>query len=381
MALFDRINFNGEVFDRVVRMTPNLRLNELLKSGAIVEKKEYASQFKDQQGGHYATTLIKERLRGNTVNYDGKTNITSESRGNYAMGRIVIGRAQGWTEKDFNSDISGDDYSAAAGEVAEFWDDIDQNIILSTLKGIFSMTGGKSGEFATKHTYTSGRFEATTLNTAMQKVLGDNKSKFALACMHSAIATYLENLNLLEYMKYTDADGIERPLPLATLNGRVVLVDDTMPAIEGYIDATGSEPGALKIVESSAVSTGEVLLADVKKSYFGKKTLAADDYVIATVQYTTYVLGQGAIEYTDCGVKVPSEMDRDAKSNGGETDLITRQRKIFAPYGISWKTPSIISPTDAQLEDGKNWELANTDSKDYYPEKAIAIAQIKTFLE
>lgn len=377
MALFDLINYNGEVFDAVVRTTPNLRLNELLKSGAIVEKSEYASMLPDQKGGHFITTLIKERLGGKTVNYDGNTNITTESRGNFAMGRIVIGRAQGWTEKDFNSDISGDDYSAAAGEVAEFWDDIDQNTIISILKGIFAMTSGKNGEFATKHTYEADCFEATTLNTGMQKVLGDNKSKFALAVMHSAIATYLENLNLLEYMKYTDDMGIERSLPLATLNGRVVLVDDTMPAVEGYKDAVSTDIGAVKVVESDA-GAGEILLSEVNKTYLGKKTLKADDYVVQTTQYTTYVLGQGAIEYTNCGVKVPSELDRDAKRNGGETSLITRQRKVFAPYGISWKSPTIVSPTDEQLENGANWELAKNGTNTY-PEKAIAIAQIKTF--
>lgn len=336
--LFDLINFNGEVFDAVVRETPNLRLNELLKSGAIVEKGEYATMLPDQKGGHFITTLIKERLSGNTVNYDGSTNITTASRGNFAMGRIVVGRAQGWTEKDFNSDISGDDYSAAAGEVAEFWDDVDQNTLISTLKGVFGMTGGKNAEFVSNHTYditaeTNNTFDATTLNTAMQKALGDKKSKFALAVMHSAVATNLENLQLLEYLKYTDEAGIQRNLPLATLNGRLVLVDDTMPA---EVDADAG-----------------------------------------TTTYTTYVLGEGAIEYTNCGVKVPSELQRDAKTNGGETDLITRQRKVFAPFGISWKTPSIVSPTATQLETGTNWELAKNGTN-AYPEKAIAIAQIKT---
>ena len=109
MALFDLVNFNGEVFDAAVRETPNLRLNELLHCGAIVERGEYASLLPDQKGGNFITTLIKARLSGKTVNYDGKTDITAEERGNYTMGRIVVGRAQGWTEKDFVSDISGED--------------------------------------------------------------------------------------------------------------------------------------------------------------------------------------------------------------------------------------------------------------------------------
>lgn len=322
----------------MVRTTPNLRLNQLLKSGAIVEKQEYASQLPDQQGGHYITTLIKERIGGTPANYDGSTDITTSERGNYAMGRIVVGRANGWTERDFVSDITGDDYQAAAGEVAEYWDDVDQDTLIATLKGVFGMTGTENKKFVDSHTYESDTFDATTLNNALQKALGDNKSRFSLAIMHSAVATDLENLKLLEYMKYTDSDGIERQLTLATLNGRIVLVDDTMPA---------------------------------------------EDNEDGTVTYTTYALGNGAIEYTNCGVKTPSEMERDALKNGGETTLISRQRKVFAPYGVSFKTSGILSPTETQLADGSNWELANNKSADtgklkYYPHKAIAIAQIKT---
>ena len=348
MALFDLVNFNGEVFDAAVRETPNLRLNELLHCGAIVERGEYASMLPDQKGGNFITTLIKERLSGKTVNYDGKTNITAEERGNYSMGRIVVGRAQGWTEKDFVSDISGDDYSAAAGEVAEFWDDVDQDTLLSILKGVFSMATGEGKNFATKHTYDisaneEGTFGATTLNTGMQAALGDKKANFALVIMHSRTATILENLNLLEYMKYTDGNGIERNLPLATLNGRIVLVDDTMPTEEVKESSPGKEDGYTK--------------------------------------YTTYVLGNGAIEFTNCGVKVPSEMDRDPAKNGGETTLYTRQRKVFAPYGISWKNTSIVSPTVDELETGTNWEIAHNNSSDKnatYPIKAINIMRIIT---
>lgn len=386
MALFDLVNFNGEVFDAAVRETPNLRLNELLHCGAIVERSEYAPMLPDQKGGNFITTLIKARLSGKTVNYDGKTDIDTEERGNYSMGRIVVGRAQGWTEKDFVSDISGDDYSAASGEVAEFWDDVDQDTLLSTLKGVFSMNTGEGKNFVTKHTYDisaneDGTFGATTLNTGMQAALGDKKANFALVIMHSRTATILENLNLLEYMKYTDGNGIERNLPLATLNGRIVLVDDTMPTEEvaakyeksadsvvqsgkTYYTLSGKE---YKVVGSPAGNPSE-------SSYYEK---VSDAYT----KYTTYVLGNGAIEYTNCGVKVSSEMDRNPSRNGGETTLYSRQRKVFAPYGISWKNTSIVSPTAEELETGTNWEIAHNNSSDAnatYPIKAINIMRIIT---
>lgn len=386
MALFDLVNFNGEVFDATVRETPNLRMNELLHCGAIVERGEYASMLPDQKGGNFITTLIKARLSGSTVNYDGKTNITAEERGNYSMGRIVIGRAQGWTEKDFVSDISGDDYSAAAGEVAEFWDDVDQDTLLSTLKGVFAMNTGEGKKFVDAHTYDisakeDGTFGATTLNTGMQMALGDKKANFALVIMHSRTATILENLNLLEYMKYTDSNGIERNLPLATLNGRIVLVDDTMPTKQ--VDATYMKTTDQTVQEGKTyyeLSSKEYKVVGSPESnpatagYYEK---TADAYT----EYTTYVLGNGAIEYTNCGVKVPSEMDRDPAKNGGETTLYTRQRKVFSPYGISWKNTSIVSPTTEELETGTNWEIAHNNSSDKsasYPIKAINIMRIIT---
>lgn len=354
MALFDRKNFNGEVFGAYVDAVPNLNRNELLKSGAIVEKPQYAALLPDQTGGNYITIPIKARIGGTPENYDGKTNITADSRATYTHGRIVVGRAHGWTEKDFSSDITGEDFLPAAQEVAEFWDDIDQKTILAILKGIFSMSGAKNLEFVNGHTTdisgedVDNKFNETTLNNSIQKALGDNKAKFSLAIMHSQIATNLENLKLLAYMKYTDAQGIERDLTLGTLNGRTVLVDDNMPT---------------EIVE-------------VPESASGK----GDGYTYTA--YTTYVLGAGAIEYTNCGAKVPYEMDRDPAKNGGEDTLYSRQRKVFSPYGISFKTPSMISPTDEQLANGSNWELANSNEseskKEYFPIKAIPIARIIT---
>lgn len=389
MALFDQKNFNGEVFGAYVDRVENLNRNALLKSGAVVEHPEYASMLPDQTGGNYITVPIKARIGGTADNYDGNTDITADSRDTYTHGRIVVGRAHGWTEKDFSTDITGEDFMPAAEEVAEYWDDIDQATLLATLKGVFSMTGAGNIDFVNKHTYNTSDnpdapvFNETTLNNAIQQALGDNKSRFSLAVMHSTVATHLENLKLLAYMKYNDGEGIERDLTLATLNGRTVLIDDNMPTEaveEKYVLGTKNSEGALEVVASSA-TTGQVNQSDVTEDI---PTVQVGDYVVlmpAGTYYTTYVMGQGAIEYTNCGAKVPYEMDRDAKTDGGVDILYSRQRKIFSPYGISFKSGSVISPTDAQLATGSNWQLAqnnNSGAAKYFPEKAIPIARIIT---
>ena len=76
-------------------------------------------------------------------------------------------------------------------------------------------------------------------------------------------------------------------------------------------------------------------------------------------------------------------MSRDPKTNGGQDTLYNRQRKCWSPYGISFtmNNVSTLSPTDAELADGSNWELVNTGgsgNKKYISLKAIPIAQIKS---
>ncbi|CEQ21589.1 phage capsid protein [[Clostridium] sordellii] len=358
MPSFDEKIFNGEVFGQYMGTVPNLNRNELIKSKAIRQRQDIANLFSAQVGGNYATIPITGRIGGEAQNYDGKTSAETQKLKTFSHSRVVVGRQAAWVETDFSYDITGGkDFMEEVGkQVAEYWDEIDQATILSILKGIFSMTGKENSTFVKEHTYdiTAAKnkeeqvFSATTLNTAIQKALGDNKAKFSISIMHSAVATNLENLKLIAYMKYTDGQGIERDLTLGTLNGRVVLIDDNMP-VEN-VKAKGNE--------------GEL------------------NYEPAYNKYTTYVLGDGAFEYTNCGAKVPNEMARDPKTNGGETTLYSRQRKIFAPFGISFTKASMasLSPTDAELEMGVNWELCNNtgESKEYIEHKLIPIARVIT---
>mgnify|MGYP000821497662 FL=1 len=94
-------------------------------------------------------------------------------------------------------------------------------------------------------------------------------------------------------------------------------------------------------------------------------------------------MGNGAFSYEDIGVKVPYEMARDPKTNGGEDLLYMRQRKVFAPFGVSYekKTQASASPTAAELENGGNWTLVHSgesaaSQRSYINHKSIPIARI-----
>lgn len=397
--IFNAKIFNGEVFQQYVDRIPNTKLNELIKSRAIVQRPDLASAMADQAGGNYITTPLKGLISGSTpLNYDGETDITANQTKTFSHSRVVIGRANAWTERDFSYDITGgvDFMENIAQQISEYWDEIDQDTLVHILNGVFNMSDAKGAEFVQTHTYdvttatnsegVVGYMDGTTLNTAIQRACGDHKGKFSLAIMHSFVATNLENLKLLVYLKYNDANGLQRDLSIGTLNGRLVMVDDSMPTAEDESTATFAKTTDQAVVAGKTYYTrsgsspnyvytpvAEPVDANIGSYY--EKTAAGK------IAYTTYVFGDGAIEYTNCGAKVPYEMSRDPKTNGGQDTLYSRQRKCFAPYGISFTkdTMASLSPTDAELELGANWEIVNSKEatgKQYLSLKAIPIARI-----
>lgn len=383
-GIFDTKFFNAEVFGKYLETVPRYKQNAFLKSGVLRTRNDLRTMLDDQTGGNFISIPMVGRIGGDPVNYDGSTNITATSIGTYIQSMIVTGRAKAWTEKDFSYDITGghDFMADIARQVSEYWDDIDQGLILSVLKGIF---GVSTNNFNTDHTLdisaessTGAYVGATTLNNALQKAVGANKNLFAMAIMNSQVQTNMENLDLLEFIKGVDADGMQKDTTQTTWNGRSVLVDDEGTVEHGYDSATSSTPGALKVVASSA-TTGQINLADVQAADFYPANIAANDYVVPGTRYITYLLGNGAIDYCDCGVKTPNEVSRDPATNGGMDTLYTRQRKLFAPHGFSFVQPStaIISPTNAQLETAARWTpVKDTAGTGYYESKAIPIARI-----
>lgn len=354
MAKFDSKSFNPQAFGKYVDRIPNVTKNELAKSGAVGTNQNAHDALANQTGSLYARVPYFGRIDGSTSqNNDGGTDITSTSTTTYEQGFVVASRMDGWTEKSFSKNITAgvDFMDNVAAQIADYKMDVRQAMLLAILKGVFSMstTGSTvaakaAKEFLDKHVYNitanagdDALVGAATLNKAIQKAGGDNKNIFKLVIMHSEVATNLENMKLLKYMTYTDADGIERELALATWNGRTVLVDDNMPT------------------------------EDVAK---------ADD-VEAYTAYTTYVLGEGAIILDDIGDAVPYEMSRDPKTNGGQDTLYVRDRYICGVDGISFEKPATItaSASNTDLETGTNWNIINDGTK-AIPHKAIAIAKI-----
>ena len=342
MAKFDSKTFNPQAFGAYVKRIPNVTRTELAKSRAVGANEQARAALSNQTGSLYARVPYFGRISGATSqNNDGATDIQSTNTTTYEQGFVVASRMDAWTERSFSKNITAgvDFMDNVAAQIADYKMEVKQGILLAILKGVFAMdteagtvAANAAKDFIANHVFDitaegEGVVGAATLNSAMQKACGDNKATFKLAIMHSVVATNLENMKLMKYLTYTDADGITRDLALGSWNGRLVLIDDGMP------------------VEEDA--------------------------------YTTYVLGEGSVIVDDIGDAVPYEMSRDPKTNGGQDTLYVRDRYICGVDGISFEKPASItaSASNADLSNGENWAIINDGAK-AIPHKAIAIAKI-----
>lgn len=339
---FDSKSFNPEAFGAYVKRIPNVTRTELAKSRAVGANEQARSALSNQTGSLYARIPYFGRISGKTSqNNTGAADIQSTNTTTYEQGFVVASRMDAWTERSFSKNITAgvDFMDNVAAQIADYKMEVKQGILLSILNGVFAMTttgdtvaANAAKDFIANHVFDitadgDGLVGAATLNSAMQKACGDNKAIFKMAIMHSVVATNLENMKLIKYLTYTDADGITRDLALGSWNGRLILIDDGMPV--------------------------------------------ADD------KYTTYVLGEGSVILDDIGDAVPYEMSRDPKTNGGQDTLYVRDRYICGVDGISFEKPSSItaSASNADLANGANWNIIN-DGTTAIPHKAIAIAKI-----
>lgn len=228
---------------------------------------------------------------------------------------VLHARGKAWGVNDLAKALSGSDPMAEIGDmVGDYWARRWQAMIISILKGIFSAASMS----ANIHDISGLSGDAAVLGgdamvDALYK-LGDASSKLTAAAMHSSTVALLVKQGLIDMRN--DADG-NPTLPFYM--GKAVIEDDSMPVSSGV--------------------------------------------------YTTYLFGQGAFGYGEGNAPVPTETDRDSLQ--GEDILINRRHFIMHPRGVAWiGTPSGVSPTNAELETGTNWNRR-------YDAKNVRIVQIK----
>lgn len=216
--------------------------------------------------------------------------------------------------------LSGDDPMGAIADLfAGYWNRQYQQMLLSTLDGVFDASN-MSGKVHDITALEGGKefINGRSFIDATQK-MGDAKDLLTGVMMHSAVEAHLAKLDLIEYKE--DSQGnILVPFFL----GKRVIVDDSLP----FDTVTGAS--------------------------------------------TTYLFGQGAIALGNGSHPdiQQTEVVRKGLSLAGEDILVNRRLPILHPRGVKWTEDSVAGtfPTFTELETGSNW------SRVYEP-KAIRIVK------
>lgn len=333
--------FDSEIFLMNWQAAVDPVKTAMIDSGAVQLNRTIERMIAN--GSNQYTIPFYNVLGGTDDNYDGTTNMTVTAPDGGCQTGVVYGRMHAWKDQDFIRDFNSgaNPMTQISAQVAKYWNKKRQSRLIGIMNGIFALPDDEKDYWDEwqKHTLniafaaTSGtagednNVGASAAAEAIQKAVGDNAGIFSMSIMHSKVALNLAKQQLLQFRKYTDAAGIERTLNIADWNGLTVIVDDGVPATTNAKDSTAKD-------------------------------------------YTTYLLGAGAIQYATAPVDTPVETSREVLTSGGYNLLATRLRETLHPNGFSYTLPaSTVSPTDAQLATAAQWKVV-TDPKN------IAIARI-----
>lgn len=218
--------------------------------------------------------------------------------------------------------LSGDDPMRAIADLfGAYWSRQYQQLLLSTLDGVFSATNmAEKVHDITALEGDKALISGRTFIDATQK-MGDAKSLLTGVMIHSAVEAFLAKMDLIEYRP--DSEGkIEIPYFL----GKRVIVDDAMT--------------------------------------FDTVTGAAE----------SYLFGQGAIAWGNGSHPdiQQTEVVRKGLSLAGEDILVNRRLPLLHPRGVKWTETNVEKtfPSFTELEDGDNW------SRVYEP-KAVRIVKFR----
>lgn len=378
MATTLNFPYDAEIFNYDWKNYPDTVLTSMINSGAVVQDGEIASMIAN--GSNFFTVPFYNVLSGVEDVYNGVDSFTGATLTGGSYSGCVFGRMAKWNAKSFIADFNSgaDPMAQIVAGVANYWIKVRQTRLLGILNAVFGIVADADWALHTTNIATAtgtvadaNKIGVTSISDATVKANGDlAQGGYSLAIMHSVVANRLANLQLLDFSKYTDASGITRSLPIGTINGLTVVVNDGVPVNPKISYAITTDvalaTGKTYYTVAAGVYTA-VALPDVANiATYYEKTDAADEY-------TTYILGQGAIRYASAPVDIPSEMGRDADSYGGVDMIYTRLRETMHPYGFSFKGNVT---TDVGIPDSVLLASASYERK--MPAKAIFMAKLVT---
>lgn len=304
-------------------------LSTLVRSGIIVRDTLLDALAK--QGGKLIELPFFQDLSGNDEVLDDTTPLTVNKIDTAQDTAVLLQRGKAWGSNDLAAALAGSDPFMAIGElVAEWWNRVEQAILLATLKGVFADNAvTNAGDLINDISIEDGNNAIDSnligsdavIDTRLK--LGDAMNKLTAIMLHSAPYGRLQKLNLIDFTP-TNIQNIG----FGTYLGHTLIVNDNCPVVAGGTSG---------------------------------------------YKYTTYLFGQGAIARGEGSPKTPTEIDRDSLQ--GSDILINRRHFILHPRGIRFNgsvgTATAPTPTNSDLEAHTSWVRV-------YEKKNIRLAKLVT---
>lgn len=307
-----------ELFNPYV-INETTKLSAFFQSGIVGTDAELDTLAKKAGGGSTLNMPYWNDLDGDSQVLNDTDDLVPQNINAGQDKAVLILRGNAWSSHDLAATMSGSDpMRAIASRVGAYWSREMQKVVFAELSGAFANADMDDNKLDVSGN-ADGVYSAETFIDAAYK-LGDHESLLTAVGMHSATMASAVKQDLIEFVKDSQS-GIRIP----TYMNKRVIVDDSMP-VETLEDGT-------KV-------------------------------------FTSYLFGAGALGYAEGQPEVPTETDRD--SLGSKDILINRKHFVLHPRGIKFTEDAMegVTPTNAELADGKNW-------KRVYDPKKIRIVQFK----
>lgn len=297
----------------------------LVKSGVTTEDPTVSRLIDGTpEGGNLITMPFYKPLSGEDEVF-GEEEIEVDKIATGSEYATLLVRQKAWGDTDLSKVFGGSDPLGAIGElIADWWNEREQAIMLSVLKGILDPTTGALKSHVLDVSAATGTDCIIGVDNTLdaKQLMGDASSKLGLVFMHSATYTQLQKQQNIE----TEYDATLQ-IKINYYLGYEVVVDDNMP------------------------------------------------YDLEQNTYMTYFLGKGVFSRND---GMPAHLigtETDRKKTKSQNILINRRALVLHPLGVSWNPSATLSGTkkyasNTDLATPENWIL----SKD---PKNIAIVGLK----
>lgn len=330
---FGGFAFDPEVFADYMAEQPTWS-NAIIASGILQEDSTIMNLIGTE--GNVATLPFYKAMDiadYEPYNNDGLTDNTPLEIAGGKQTAMLIQRMMAWKAKDFTRELTGaNPLQHIANSVNNYYQQVWEAELMNIVNAVMKLDGmsGHVTDITTDGSAVAdeNKIDETTMIYAQQKALGDAAGNFGIAIMHSLILARYKALGLVEYVKYNDANGLQKETTLPTINGLIVVPSDRFT-----VDTSGILP-----------------------------------------EYITTIVGRGAIlTARKTNYNEPYYTDYDPESNAGIEKLYTKEGRVLHPNGFSLDVTAIAneSPTKAELGTPANWSLA-------FDEKNVRIGQIIT---